>query len=126
VLKDIDGHETYRLCVGGRTLSAAEDFSYALQALKRAKIIGERTGGGAHPSREFRLTEHFTAAIPYARSVSPITGRDWEQVGVIPDVSVSAEDALRSAYILALQELVSSVDQDKARRLSDILAKIAN
>jgi hypothetical protein len=30
------------------TFSAAEDFCYSLHQLKRATLVGEKTGGGAH------------------------------------------------------------------------------
>ena len=33
----------------GRTFSAAEEFSYNLKNLERATLVGETTGGGAHP-----------------------------------------------------------------------------
>ncbi len=36
-----------------RTFSAAEEFTYNLQSLKRATIVGETTGGGAHPGGAF-------------------------------------------------------------------------
>jgi hypothetical protein len=34
-----------------RTFSGGEDLCYTLQALGRAQVIGETTGGGAHPTR---------------------------------------------------------------------------
>jgi len=90
------------------TFSAAEDFSYALQHLKRATIVGEKTGGGAHPSREFRITDHFTAAIPYARSMSPITQANWEGTGVAPDIAAPADRALAVAYQAALKRIAET------------------
>ncbi|WP_461117285.1 S41 family peptidase [Spirosoma jeollabukense] len=33
------------------TFSGAEDFAYGMQVAKRAIIVGERTGGGAHPTK---------------------------------------------------------------------------
>jgi C-terminal processing protease CtpA/Prc len=38
-----------------RTFSGAEEFSYNLKNLKRATIIGETTGGGAHPVSGHRI-----------------------------------------------------------------------
>ena len=80
-----------------RTFSCAEEFTYDLKTLKRATIVGETTGGGAHPSRFARLDDHFGLIIPFARAINPITKTDWEGVGVEPDVKVDAKDALEKA-----------------------------
>jgi retinol-binding protein 3 len=80
-----------------QTFSAAEDFCYALKNLKRATLIGETTGGGAHPAASHRIDDHFSIKVPFARSISPITHTDWEGVGVEPDVKVPATDALDEA-----------------------------
>lgn len=80
-----------------KTFSAAEDFSYALKNLKRATLIGEATGGGAHPVQPHRIDDHFSIIAPFARSISPITKSDWEGSGVEPDIRVPADDALREA-----------------------------
>ena len=42
-----------------RTFSAAEEFTYNLKNLKRAILVGETTGGGAHPGGVRRITDHF-------------------------------------------------------------------
>lgn len=80
-----------------RTFSAAEAFAYDLQALKRATVVGERTGGGAHPYENVRLDAHFALALPVGRSVNPITGGNWQGTGVRPDVAVPADSALAVA-----------------------------
>jgi len=80
-----------------KTFSAAESFSYALKNLKRATLIGETTGGGAHPVEPHRIEDNFFIIVPSARSISPITKTDWEGAGVEPDVRVPAKDALAEA-----------------------------
>jgi hypothetical protein len=95
------------LLVGPSTFSAAEDFCYALQQLKRATLVGERTGGGAHMGRGLqRLSPLFTAFIPTGQSINPITKTNWENVGVEPDIQVPAERALREAHLAALRKLL--------------------
>ena len=42
-----------------RTFTGAEEFSYNLKNLKRATIVGETTGGGAHPVRGERIDDRF-------------------------------------------------------------------
>jgi len=84
-----------------RTFSAAEAFAYDLQALERATIVGERTGGGAHPYENVKVDRHFVLGLPTARSVNPITGGNWQGTGVEPDVIVPADSALVAALRLA-------------------------
>jgi hypothetical protein len=95
--KRYGGKKPVLILVDRDTRSAAEDFAYTMQALKRATIVGSRTWGGAHPGRPYRLGDHFYAGIPDARSISPITHTNWEGVGVIPDVEAAPADALKVA-----------------------------
>jgi C-terminal processing protease CtpA/Prc len=80
-----------------RTFSGCEELAYNLQALGRATIVGETTGGGAHPCEVFRLTDELEVTIPIARSRNAVTGTNWEQVGVVPDVACSADLSLEVA-----------------------------
>lgn len=79
------------------TFSGGEDFAYTLQSTKRATIIGEATGGGAHPVKPISLDDRFEIMMPYAESISPITHGNWEGTGVIPDVPTTADAALAEA-----------------------------
>ena len=88
-----------------RTISAAESFAYSLQALGRAKIVGETTAGGGHAGAEVRIAEHYAAFIPTGRAVNPITKTNWEGKGVHPDVAVDEQDAAATAHRLALETL---------------------
>jgi peptidase S41-like protein len=96
-----------------RTFSAAEEFAYDLQALKRAVVMGETTGGGANQGETTRLSDHFMAFIPNGRARNPVTGTNWEGVGIVPDVSVPAQDALRSAQRASLQHLIGKARNER-------------
>ncbi|MBS0418645.1 MAG: S41 family peptidase [Proteobacteria bacterium] len=87
-----------------RTFSAAEDLADALKSRKRATLVGDVTGGGAHPVDVKPLDDHFTVIVPTGRSIDSITGGDWEGVGVQPDVLVEAAHALEVATKLATHE----------------------
>jgi hypothetical protein len=87
-----------------RTFSGAEEFTYNLKNLKRATIIGETTGGGAHPGGGFRINEHFGMFVPTGRAISPITKTNWEGTGVSPDIDVPADQALVVARLAALKK----------------------
>ena len=103
--KRYGGKKPVVILAGPHTRSAGEDFTYTMQALKRATVIGEPTWGGAHPTRPFRLGEHFVALIPSARTISPITHTNWEGTGVIPDVAVAPDKALETAKELLQRQL---------------------
>jgi hypothetical protein len=85
------------ILIGPGTRSGGEDFAYTMQALGRATLVGARTWGGAHPTATFRLGDHFLAHLPIARSINPITGTNWEGVGVIPDIAAAPADGMRVA-----------------------------
>ena len=88
-----------------KTFSGAEEFTYNLKNLKRATIIGETTGGGAHPTTGQRVDDHFMIGVPFARAINPITRTNWEGTGVTPDVAVPAAAALDTARQLAAEQL---------------------
>jgi C-terminal processing protease CtpA/Prc len=104
------------------TFSGGEEFAYNLKTRQRATLIGEPTGGAAHPGDPHRLHPHFEAFIPGGRPVSPITGTNWEGTGVIPDVPADPEQALPVAYRLALQSVIERIAEPASaplRRLKD-------
>jgi hypothetical protein len=92
----------------GQTFSGGEDLCYTLQALGRAKVIGETTGGGAHPTTQVPISPTIAVAVPFARSVNPVTGTNWEGTGVTPDIAVPAKQAYDVAYRLALEHVLAS------------------
>ena len=94
----------------GTTFSGGEELAYDLQQLGRATVVGERTRGGAHPVEGFRVRPHLQATIPIARSLSPVSGGNWESTGVQPDVPVAAGEALDTAYQRALSHVRSLRD----------------
>jgi hypothetical protein len=109
------GNKPVYLLTSHRTFSAAEEFAYDLQNLKRATIVGEVTGGGAHPGGPERINDHFEIWIPTGRAINPVTKTDWEGVGVKPEVSVPQAEALKVAHAAALRKLIADAT-DPLRR----------
>ncbi|RUL77512.1 S41 family peptidase [Dyella choica] len=95
------GTKPVYVLISHKTFSAAEAFTYDLQAMHRVTVVGEASGGGAHPYERRRLTDHFLIKLPEMRSINPITGTDWQGVGVKPDVPTPPELALDKALELA-------------------------
>jgi len=109
------GKDVYVL-IGPRTFSGAEEFAYDLQTQKRAVLVGQTTGGGAHPGGLVPLGDHFLMFVPNGRAINPITKTDWEGTGVIPDVAVPADKALDKAHELAIQKLLQNAKDDETRQ----------
>jgi C-terminal processing protease CtpA/Prc len=98
-----------------RTFSGAEELSYNLQQNERATLIGQTTKGGAHPGERYRVGPHLKSAIPNGRAINPISGTNWEGVGVVPHVEVPADEAFDVAYRKALGHVLT-LGSDGPRR----------
>ncbi|HEX5753082.1 MAG TPA: S41 family peptidase [Archangium sp.] len=109
-----------------RTFSAAEAFAYDLKSLGRATVVGETTGGGAHPVEPHFLADvHLLAFIPFGRAVNPITGTNWEGTGVTPDIQVPADQALAAAHRDALKKLQDNAqDAERKQRFAWALQRV--
>lgn len=90
------------------TFSAAEEFTYNLKHTKRATIVGEVTGGGAHPGGPSVFSDGFIVNIPRGRAINPVTNTNWEGVGVIPHILTTQEEALDKAIELAEKALAKN------------------
>jgi retinol-binding protein 3 len=82
-------------------VSAGELFSYTLQQLGRAVVIGETSAGLAHYTGAAQVNDWLFVRIPMYRPVNPVTGTNFEGVGVEPNITVSSEMALYTALRLA-------------------------
>jgi retinol-binding protein 3 len=100
-----------------RTFSGAEDFTYGLKYGNRAIVVGDTTGGGAHPTDVLSVAYGygFTAHIPFGRSYHEVTKTDWEGTGVRPDVPVNSDHALYKAQTLIYKGLLAETNNDKVK-----------
>lgn len=111
--------------ISQRTFSGAEEIAYDLQNLKRATLIGQTTGGGAHGGGDRRLNDHFFVWIPIGRAINPISKTNWEGVGVKPDVEVASNKALYTAQLQAIGELGKTLTDEQAKQdLKNVAAEI--
>jgi hypothetical protein len=102
------------ILISGRTASAAESTAYTLQAAKRAILVGAVSGGAAHPGGEFPAGDDFFVFISTSTTVNPVTGANWEGIGVKPDVIVDPARALERAEMLALENILKSNQPEAA------------
>ena len=96
----------------GFSASAAEHFALALKQTKRATLIGRTTFGANHFGGDQDLGEGFSVFLPVGRAYDPKTGKDWEGIGVAPDIDIAPEEALVKALT------ISGVAPDLAAQLS--------
>ena len=107
------------------TFSGGEECAYDFQTQKRATLVGQATGGGANPGDTFSLGHGFVAFIPTGRAINPITKTNWEHVGVKPDVTVPAADAMKTAYANILETLIQKTkDNGQRDALQRTLARV--
>jgi tetratricopeptide (TPR) repeat protein len=98
-----------------RTFSASESFAYDMKVRGRATIVGEPTKGGAHSVDLYRIDGRFEIYLSTARAINPVTGGNWEGVGVVPDVRVPAAAALETAVELARRAAAEYAKKREAR-----------
>lgn len=88
------------------TFSAAEEFTYNVKNLERGTIVGETTGGGAHPVTSYLFPSlNMGMRVSFGRAINPVSGTNWEGTGVAPDIEVPADQAFDAAYLDALGKL---------------------
>jgi hypothetical protein len=89
---------------------------------KRAKLIGETTGGGANPGGLQPIDRQIGIAIfvPNGRAQNPVTKTSWEGTGVAPDVAVDERQALRTAV---LEILATRHDESSAAIRRDLITQ---
>ncbi|XP_078386833.1 retinol-binding protein 3-like [Cetorhinus maximus] len=119
-----------------RTATAAEEFAYLMQSLRRATVVGEITSGTLLHSRSFAIdSTNLLLTIPFINFLDN-NGEYWLGGGVVPDAIVLAEEALEKAkdIIVFHAEVVKLVEdtgsllnvhyalQEVATRVSAVLS----
>ncbi len=103
------------ILTSARTFSGAEEFSYNMQNLKRGTIVGETTGGGAHPTTAEIVQNDYILRVPFARAINPVSKTNWEGTGVTPDIAVPAAEAFDRAYAMAVDKLAAKATDPQTK-----------
>ena len=83
--------------IGPRTYSSGEALAYHFQAQRLGPLVGERTPGAADHVTPIALAAHVRANLPRGYVVDAVTGANWEQTGIVPDVPCPEGEALERA-----------------------------
>lgn len=96
--------------------SAAEAFAYDVQQFRLGTLVGAATVGAANNNTFFPIAPGFMLSVSYGRPVHPVSGANWEGVGVSPDLAVDPATALDTATSQALAALLTRADADPVDR----------
>ena len=105
--------------------SAGEAFAYSVQKFGLGTLVGGVTAGAANNNTVVPIAPGFMLSVSYGRPVHPVTGGNWEEVGVQPDVAVDPTQALDTAVSLALNGLLARTEADPADRAGWEWAQVA-
>jgi hypothetical protein len=96
--------------------SAAEAFAYDVQQFRLGTLVGATTAGAANNNSFTPIAPGFMLSVSYGRPVHPVSGTNWEETGVAPDVAVDPALALDTAASQALTGLLARTDADEVGR----------
>lgn len=100
----------------GSTGSAAEGFAYHLRAMERATLVGETTYGAGNPGGTLLTDEGYVLFVSTGSARNPITGTNWEGVGVTPHIEIESDQALDRARLEAFNSLLAESDLAEDQR----------
>lgn len=104
------------ILTSGCTASAAEAFANIMKHLSdKTTLVGENTSGAEHPADRVVICDEFILKIPCFRRIYSAFNSSWEGVGVKPDIEASADTALYTAHMDALNKLMEKEDDEKRR-----------
>ena len=108
------------ILTSNRTFSAAEEFTYNLKHLKRAIVVGETTGGGAHPGECAGLPITSESGNPTAarstQSHKNELGRDRHRAR---HQGCAQADAFKAAHLDVLQKLRTTATDSRVQQELD-------
>jgi hypothetical protein len=102
--------------IDGQVGSAAEAFAYDVQQFHLGTLVGAKTVGAANNNEFIPVSPGFMVSISSGRPVQPISGGNWEGVGVSPDIAVDPTQARDKAHAMALSALIAGGVAEPADR----------
>ncbi len=103
--------------------SAGEGFAFYTQQIGRTKVIGQTSKGAGRSNSLFNLSEGFTLSVSTRTSVTP-NGKQFQGIGVVPDIFTVASQAKTQAHLLALSSLREK-HPEKAASYEQVIKEVA-
>jgi len=80
---------------------------------KLGTLVGATTAGAANNNDVFPVAPFFVQSISFGRPVHPVSGTNWERVGVAPDIAAPRAQALPAAQAAALTRLMAAASPER-------------
>jgi hypothetical protein len=103
----------FYVLISGNTGSAAEEFATHTRYFKLGTLVGSTTAGAANNDDVFAVAPFFLESISIGRPVHPVSGTNWERVGVAPDIAAPRAQALAAAQVAALTGLMQTASPER-------------
>jgi hypothetical protein len=84
------------IIINKKTASAAEALAFALQANKRATVVGQRSSGAANMNSWYVVNDAVFVSVSTGAPTLPGTETSWERSGIQPDYSVAEGNEIAS------------------------------
>ncbi|MBU1012768.1 MAG: tetratricopeptide repeat protein [Bacteroidetes bacterium] len=102
------------ILISSETFSAGEIFTYSLQKLGRAVVVGEKSNFGAHGTEGPRiLNDYYVVDMPILKNISPVTKTSYEGIGVEPDIKTESKDALDKTIEIIFDKLIEENNDER-------------
>lgn len=108
-------HIPLYVIVSENTASAAEVLTNSLKENRRATIIGSTTWGGAHACQMEIINDGFALLLPFSEILGPTTEKNWEGIGIVPDIVKSSNNIIDNVHHLAISDMLSKTTNPKER-----------
>ena len=99
--------------------SACEDFAMTSRDAGIATLVGETTAGAGYMNNIVPIADKFTLSVSVAGAFSAITGKNWQGIGVKPDIEIRSIDALNEAHRLALVSISKNETKESSKKRID-------
>jgi len=99
-MSEIFGSKDVYVLTGEGTASGAEALVYALKNTQRGTLIGQKTKGAGNAGAFLPLGSGMLLFLPISQTISPVSGKAWERVGIEPHIHAALGAALNAALRL--------------------------
>jgi C-terminal processing protease CtpA/Prc len=119
----LNNHKKVYVLTSKRTGSAAEGFAFYLQQLGRVQVVGMQSSGAGRSNQFYPIGKEFSLSVSIRTSITP-NGKQFQGIGVTPDIITPSKNALQQAKIQAYLDLQLQ-QPDKVDTYNQLIEKVS-